>query len=64
MTLSEQAVVASVVAILLAGVVWKLDSQITDIKFHSFRMGCMDSGKLDYSTCTNLAQQHIKGKIK
>ena len=60
MKASEQAVVAIVVAILLAGVVWKLDSQVTDIKFRAFRLGCMDSGKLDYNTCTKLATEHIK----
>lgn len=64
MKVSEQAVVAFVVAILLAGVVWKLDSQVTDIKFRAFRIGCMDSGKLDYNACTKLAHDFIDGKIK
>lgn len=59
MKTSEQAVAAFVGALLLAGVVWKLDSQVTDIKFRAFRLGCMDSGKLDYNTCTRLATEYI-----
>jgi len=64
MKVSEQTVIAAVVAIILAGVVWKLDSQVTDIKFRAFRMGCMDDRKLNYETCTALAHKFINGEIK
>lgn len=43
--------------------VWNIDKQMTDIKFRSFRLGCMDNSKLGYETCSHLATLYIQGKL-
>lgn len=60
---SEISVVALVCGIIMGGVVWRIGSQLDDIKLRSFRMGCMDSGKVNYATCTELATLYVDGKL-
>lgn len=61
--ISEAGVVGIVGAIIVAGMLWNINNQMQDIKFRAFRMGCMDSGKIDYNTCSGLAKQFVDGKL-
>lgn len=63
MKTSEISIVALVCGIIMSGVLWKIDGQLQDIKLRSFRMGCMDSGKVNYATCTELATLYVDGKL-
>ena len=63
MTLKLETVFLALCFTLFASLmVWNIDKQMTDIKFRSFRLGCMDNGKLGYETCSQLAKLYIEGK--
>jgi hypothetical protein len=63
MKTSELNVVMVVFGVIMVGVLWNINNQMNDIKFRSFRMGCMDSHKIDYATCSGLAKQYVDGTL-